>query len=353
MKIQAVQNISEGQKHMPKSAKKKSKLSKKHKLIIGLDLGGTNVVAVLVTAQGKVLAKTDFPTEGPKGPEYVIKNMALKAGKMVETAGYSMKDIWRLGIGSPGPMDSKKGIIMGAVNLPGWTYVKLKDKLEGFLKVKVAVDNDANCAVYGEKWIGAAKNASNVVGFTLGTGVGGGIIVDGKLVRGANFNAAEIGHTTVHPNGRLCKCGVRGCLEQYASASAIANSARDRIRAGALSSMTEMVKGDINEITSKTVYEAMLDNDRTAKETWQEFIEYLAVGVANAIQTLNPEVIVIAGGVINAGDRLFEPLKEEVKKRTFAITFNAARIVPAKLGGLAGAIGAAGVAINEGDFYGL
>jgi glucokinase len=346
-------SYSRGVKTMPKSAKKSSKSSKKQKLIIGLDLGGTNVVGVLVTVPGKVIAKMDFPTMGPKGPEYVIMNIAQNAVKMVETAGYSMKDVWRAGIGSPGPLDSKKGIIMGAVNLPGWTYVRLKDKLEGYLKVKTGVDNDANCAVYGEKWIGAAKNAANVVGFTLGTGVGGGIVVDGKLVRGTNYNAAEIGHTTVAQNGRLCKCGVKGCLEQYASASAIATSAKERIKAGALSQITEMVKGDINKISSKTVYEAMMNNDRTATETWREFIEYLAAGVANAIQTLNPEVVVIAGGVINAGDMLFEPLKEAVKKRTFAITFKAAKIVPAKLGGLAGAIGAAGIVINEGDFYGL
>lgn len=337
---------------MPKSGKK-SKIPKKEKLVVGLDLGGTNVVAVLVTEKGKVLCNEEFPTEGPKGPEYVIKNMAEHAAALVKKAGYSMKDIWRLGIGSPGPMDSKKGVIIGAVNLPGWTRVELKKKLEKYLKISVGVDNDANCAVYGETWMGAAKGAANVVGFTLGTGVGGGIVVDGRLVRGANYNAAEIGHTTVYPGGRLCKCGVKGCLEQYASASAIANSARERIKAGALSSITEMVKGDLNKITSKTVYEAMLGDDRAANETWAEFIEYLSIGVANAIQTLNPEVIVIAGGVINAGGRLFEPLKAAVRNKTFALTYGAAKIVPAKLGGLAGAIGAAGVVINEGDFYGL
>ncbi len=336
-----------------KARKSSSPPPKKQKLIIGLDLGGTNVVAVLVTEKGKVLAKTDFPTEGAKGPEYVIKNIAEKAVLMVGNAGYKIKDVWRAGIGSPGPMDSKKGVIIGAVNLPGWTRVELKKKLEGRLKVNVGVDNDANCAVYGEAWMGAAKGAANVVGFTLGTGVGGGIVVDGKLVRGANYNAAEIGHTTVHPEGRLCKCGVKGCLEQYASASSIANSAKDRIKAGALSSITEMVKGDINKITSQTVYEAVQNGDRTANEVWSEFIEYLSIGVANAVQTLNPEVIVIAGGVINAGDGLFEPLREAVRKKTFALTFGAAKIVPARLGGLAGAIGAAGVVINEGGFYGL
>jgi len=337
---------------MPKLAVK-SKKKKEGKIVIGLDLGGTNVVAVIVDENGSVINHCDFPTEGQKGPEYVIGNMAKKTEALVKKTGYTLKDIWRVGIGSPGPMDSKKGIIMGAVNLPGWTRVELKKKLEENLGINTGVDNDANCAVYGEAWIGAAKGAKNVVGFTLGTGVGGGIVVDGRLVRGANYNAAEIGHTTVHPNGRLCKCGVKGCLEQYASASAIANSARERIRLGARSMMTEMVKGDISRITSKTVYEAMVNKDKTAAETWDEFIEYLSIGVANAIQTLNPEVVVIAGGVINAGDRLFRPLREAVRKRTFALTFGAARILPAKLGGLAGAIGAAGIVINEGSFYGL
>jgi glucokinase len=330
-----------------------AKKSKSKKLVIGIDLGGTNVVAVLVDTSGKVKSYVHFPNESAKGPEHVIRNIADNVKALVKKSGLAMKDIWRAGIGSPGPLDSKKGIIMGAVNLPGWTRVLLKASLEKQLGVGVGVDNDANCAAYGEQWVGAAKGASNVVGITLGTGVGGGIIIDNKLVRGANYNAAEIGHTSLNPDGRLCKCGAKGCLEQYASASAIAESAREAIRKGASSMMTEFVKGDISKITSKTVYEAMVQNDKTAVVVWDEFIKYLAAGVANQINGLNPEVVVIAGGVINAGDRLFKPLKEAVRKQTFALTFSAAKIVPAKLGELAGAIGAAGVVINEGEFYNL
>ena len=334
-----------------KSASKKS--SKKEKLVIGIDLGGTNVFSVLVTEKGKILAEKHFPTMGANGPDFVIKNIADNVKEMVESAGYSLKQVWRAGVGSPGPLDSKKGIIMGAVNLPGWTHVKLKDKLEKLLGVKVGVDNDANCAVYGEKWLGAAKGAKNVVGLTLGTGVGGGLIVDGVMVRGANYNAAEIGHISLDPMGRKCKCGALGCFEQYASASAIAESAKERIRKGAQSIITEMVKGDLNKVTSKTVFEAMVSGDKTAVETWDEFIRYLAAGTANTMNFMNPEVVVIAGGVINAGDRMFKPLREAVRKQTFELIFNAAKILPAKLGERAGALGAAGVVILEGDYYGL
>ncbi len=333
---------------MAKKAKAKSK-----KLVIGIDLGGTNVMAALVDTSGKVKSYVHFPTEAQQGPEHVIKNIADNVKALVKKSGLTMKDIWRVGIGSPGPMDSKKGIIIGAVNLPGWKRVTLKADLEKLLGVGVGVDNDANCAAYGEQWAGAAKGASNVVGITLGTGVGGGIIIDGRLVRGANYNAAEIGHTSLNPDGRLCKCGAKGCFEQYASASAIAESAREAIRKGASSMMTELVKGDLSKITSKTVFEAMTQNDKTAIAVWNEFIKYLAAGVGNQINGLNPEVVVIAGGVINAGEKLFTPLREAVRKQTFALTFSAAKIVPAKLGELAGAIGAAGVVINEGEFYNL
>jgi glucokinase len=329
------------------------KKSNTKKYVLGLDLGGTNVRAAIIDTSGKLKSYIHFPTESQNGPEYVIKNIALKSLELIGKSGLSKKQIWRAGIGSPGPMDSKKGIIMGAVNLPGWKRVFLKDTLEKFLGVGVGVDNDANCAAYGERWAGAAKGASNVVGITLGTGVGGGIIIDGRLVRGANYNAGEIGHTSLNPDGRLCKCGAKGCLEMYASASAIAESAREAIRGGASSIMTEAVRGDIKKITSKTVYEALLQNDKTAENVWNEFIKYLGAGIANQINGLNPEAVVVAGGVINAGDRLFTPLREAVRRQTFALTFSAVKIVPAQLGEFAGAIGAAGLVINEGDFYGL
>lgn len=328
-------------------------MKKEKKFYVGIDIGGTNVIVVIVDKKGRIFGQRQFSTLGEKGSEFVIKNIADNVKDLVSKSKFSLQDIKNLGVGSPGPLDSKKGIIMGAVNLPGWKYVELKKKLEKYLNIKTGIENDANCAVYGEKWIGAGRNVNNVVGFTLGTGVGGGIIIDGKLIRGANYNAAEIGHTSLNPDGRLCKCGAHGCLEQYASASAIANFAKERIKSGGKSIITEIVKGDINKITSKTVYEALINDDKLAKEVWDEFIKYLGAGIANIIQTLNPEIVIIAGGVINAGKFLFEPLKQAIKKQTFPQIFESVKIVPAKLGQLAGAIGAAGIVINEPDYYGL
>ena len=158
---------------------------------------------------------------------------------------------------------------------------------------------------------------------------------------------------SIVPDGIQCNCGSKGCFEKYASATAIANFAKEKIKQGRRSLITEIVKGDINKITSKVVYEGLLNNDKLAKEVWDDFIKYLSVGVGNILNVFNPEVVVIAGGVINAGEKLFVPLKNEVKKRAFDIVYSVAKILPAKLGERAGAIGAAGLVLFEGDFYGL
>ena len=333
----------------------KSKKAKKFpkKPVIGIDIGGTTVNSIIIDTSGKIISQKQFPTYGKKGPDYVVKNIAKNVKALVSESGLLMKNIWRAGVGSPGPLDSKKGIIMGAVNLPGWKYVRLKKGLEKYLKIKTAVDNDANCAAYGEQWTGAAKRASDVVALTLGTGIGGGIILGGKLVRGANYNAAEIGHMSLDPRGRVCKCRAKGCFEQYASASAIAKSAKNMIKNGAKSRITELVNGKLNKIDSKVVFDAYVSGDKTARAVWDEFIYYLGAGVANIMNIFNPEMIVIGGGVINAGDKLFRPLRRAARKQAFKATYDAAKIVPAKLGQEAGAIGAAGLAIFEGDFYKL
>jgi glucokinase len=332
---------------------KKSKTAKKQKLVLGIDLGGTTVTILAVNTSGKIIGKTKIMTEAQKGPDDVIARIADAAKKMVSGLGLSMKDIWRAGMGTPGPLDSKKGEIYGPVNLKGWGTVKLKEKMTKALGVKTAVENDANCAVYGEKWIGAAKNADNVVGLTLGTGIGGGVIAGGRLIRGANYNAGEIGHISLNPEGRKCNCGAKGCFERYCSATGIAITAKEKIDSGKKTVLLDMAGGNAEKITSKMVFEAMEKGDALAKETWDDFIKYLGAGVANCVNFMNPSIIVISGGVINAGDKLFGPLIQAVRNQTFDATFYAVKIVAAKLGEEAGAIGAAGLAIHEADFYGL
>jgi len=319
----------------------------------GIDLGGTNVVMVLTDTKGNIISQGRFPTEASQGPDYVIKNMAANMNAMIKEAGLKNMQVKTLGIGAPGPLDSKKGIVMMAPNMPGWKNIKLKALMEKYTGIKTAVENDANCAVYGEKWLGAGRGMDNVVGFTLGTGVGGGIILNNTLIRGVSGTAGELGHIIVEVKGRKCGCGNEGCLETYASATGIANTAKDMLKKGSRSVLSDMVRGDISKITSKHVYEAMVKKDNTASAAWDAFVGHLATGVAGMINALNPQVIVIAGGVINAGDRLFSPLRRETAARCFAAPFKAVKIVPAELGEEAGAIGAAGVALNEAEYYGL
>lgn len=339
---------------MKKTKKSKpSKPSKKQKLVLGIDLGGTTVTILAVNTAGKIMGRAKIMTEAEKGPQDTVNRIAAAAKKMVAGMGLTMKDIWRAGMGTPGPLNSKKGEIYGPVNLKGWGTVKLKALMTKALGVPAIIDNDANCAVYGEKWIGAAKNADNVVGLTLGTGIGGGVIADGKLVRGTNYNAGEIGHISLNPDGRICNCGAKGCFERYCSATGIAITAREKIEKNGATILLEMCGGNVSNITSKMVFEAMEKGDALAKATWDEFIKYLGAGVANCVNFMNPSIIVISGGVINAGDKLFGPLIQAVRNQTFDATFYAVKVVPAKLGEDAGAIGAAGLAINEADFYGI
>jgi glucokinase len=210
-----------------------------------------------------------------------------------------------------------------------------------------ALDNDANCAVLGEWWVGAARGARHVVGLTLGTGIGGGIVIDGRVYRGVADCAGEVGHATIEANGRRCKCGNYGCLEAYASGPAIARRAVEEIEAGAESALPGLVDGDLARITAQTVYEAAHAGDPLAVEVVDQTAHFLGVGLANLINIFNPEVVVVCGGVTLAGERLFAPLRHEVAKRAFKPAVQSCRIVPGSLGGAAGVYGAARVFLDE------
>src|SRR5256886_1556164 len=234
------------------------------------------------------------------------------------------REIAGVGIGSPGPLDTKTGVVLLTPNL-GWTNFPLRDRLTQALGLPAALDNDANCAIFGEWWRGAARGADHVVGLTIGTGIGGGIVLRGEVYRGASDIAGEIGHMTIDSTGRLCKCGNYGCLEAYASGPAIAARAVEGIRPGADTSLPKYVNGDLSKITAQVVDE----------------------GVASIINIFNPEVVVVCGGVTLAGDRLFEPLRAEVRRRAFKPAVEVCRIVPGELTGTAGVYGAAAVFIKH------
>lgn len=317
------------------------------KYILGVDLGGTNIVCGAMSADGASQhAMQTVPTRADLGGDAVVGRIVqlcekVIADTMAET-GCSRSDFLGVGIGSPGPLDREAGIVIVTPNL-GWVNFPLRDKVAGPLGMPGALDNDANCATLGEWWIGAAKGARQVVGLTIGTGIGGGLILNGGLYHGASDAAGELGHITIDSTGRKCGCGNYGCLEAYASGPAIAQRAREALQGGESSIMPSLVDGDLAKITAATVFAAAHQGDELAGHVVRETAKFLGIGVANFLNIFNPEVVVIAGGVTQAGEALFEPLRAEVRRRAFAPAVEACRIVPGTLHGNAGVVGAVAI----------
>ncbi len=308
--------------------------------VLGIDIGGTNLVAAAVSIDGGLLeGLRSEPTDAGRGADDVIGRLVAMARRTIDDtrAADPAARLIGIGIGSPGPVDIAAGVVLLTPNL-GWINMPVRDMIAGPLDLPASLDNDATCAMAGEWWLGAARGARHAVTFTLGTGIGGGVVVDGKVLHGASDVAGEIGHITIETNGRRCGCGNDGCLEAYASGTAIARRMAEAIGAGGESSLAE---SGVRELTAQAVYEAAASGDPLALEVVQDTAKYLGVGVANLINILNPEIVVICGGVTQAGDRLFTPLRREVTRRAFKPAVEVCRIVPGELPGTAGVVGAA------------
>ena len=313
--------------------------------LLGVDIGGTNIVVGAVAEDGsRVLGVRSEPTRPEEGADAVIARIGRLCRDTIgdaAAAGVPAKKIAGVGIGSPGPLDRKQGMVLITPNL-GWRDFPLRQRVSEALDgLPAQLDNDANCAVYGEWWLGAGRGARYLIGLTIGTGIGGGIVVDGRLYHGTSDAAGEFGHTTVNTTGRRCKCGNYGCLEAYASGPAIAARAVEGIEAGATSKLAQYTGGDLARITAQTVYDAAHDGDEFAREVVRETAQFLGVGVANLVNIFNPDTVVVLGGVTAAGERLFGPLREEVRRRAFKPAVEHCRIVPGELPGTAGVVGAA------------
>jgi glucokinase len=309
--------------------------------VLGIDLGGTNIVVGAVAEDGsELVGLVSEPTLADQGGDAVIARIVKLARASIAAAGG--KEIVGVGIGSPGPLDTETGIVILTPNL-GWTNMPLRDRVAEALKLPTTLDNDANCAIFGEWWRGAARGVDDVIGLTIGTGIGGGIVLGGEIYHGASDVAGEIGHMTIDANGRLCKCGNQGCLEAYASGPAIAARAVEGIESGAKTSLAQYVRSDLSKITAQIVYEAANDGDAYALEVVRETAQLLGAGVASLVNIFNPEVVVICGGVTQAGEKLFGPLTAEVHHRAFKPAWEVCRILPGSLTGTAGVYGAAAV----------
>jgi glucokinase len=310
-------------------------------LVLGIDLGGTDCKFGIVDAQGRIIHSSKSPTRAELGPEGVIDGMANHARNLL-----AIHKVKAVGVGVPGPMSSRLGVVFETPNLPGWINTPAQKMLEERLQLPVTLNNDANAAAYGEYWAGAAVGIEMecMILFTLGTGVGGGIIMDGKLYVGPDDTAGELGHMCINFNGPKCGCGSHGCLEAYASATAIRREVKQALASGVKTSI-HIPEGAEEDFGAKVVYDAAIAGDEFAIDLFRRVGDALGVAAATVMNMLNPEMIVYGGALSNAGDFIFKPLKERAHANAFKQPAERAQIVKAKLGNDAGIIGAAGLAM--------
>ncbi len=316
------------------------------KYYIGIDLGGTNIKAGVVSEEFEIVAKTSCKTNLPRPAEAICADMAKVALEAVDLAGLTLDDIETVGIGTPGTANSDTGVIEYSNNL-GFLNFPVVKLMQTQIDKPCFVENDANAAAYGEFVAGAAKGANDAVCITLGTGVGGGIIINKKIYSGFNFAGAEIGHTVIDPNGPECTCGRRGCFEVFSSATGLVRMTKDAMLEDKSSVMWKMNEEE-GKISARTAFNAMRAGDRAGKEVVDKYIRYLACGITNTINIFQPDILCIGGGVCNEGDPLLLPLKELVAKEIY--TKNSSKnteIVIAKLGNDAGIIGAAFLGLSH------
>jgi len=301
--------------------------------IIGVDIGGTKCAATIASIDGDIIARRSEPTQGDeRSPEQVLASLIGHIGTLIGEVGCEVSELIGVGVSCGGPLDTRTGVIYAPPNLPRWTAVPVRTILEDALKLPVLVENDANATAVAEWKFGAGKGTSNMVFMTMGTGIGGGIIVDGRLVHGANDLAGELGHQTILMNGPLCGCGKRGCLEALASGPSIARLARESLISGRQKRVLPLAGGKPEAITAAHVVEAAHEGDPFAREILREAGTYMGLGIANVIQILNPELVVLGTIAVHAGDLILEPIRAAVKEYAWSRSAEVCSIVPAALG---------------------
>lgn len=309
--------------------------------VLAIDIGGTKLAAGVVDRSGRVLVRAEVPTRADEGLEPVLgRIVGLGRGLMERPEACSLA-IRQVGVGCAGPVDRRRGLVLNPPNLPGWHSVPLRDRLQAALELPVVLENDANAAALGEFRYGAGAGARSLVYYTVSTGIGGGIVLEGKLWHGFADAAGEVGHVTVLPDGPRCGCGNVGCLEAIASGPSMVRRARELLEAGRPSRLR-----DDPAFTARELAEAVRAGDPLAREVWDEAVRCLGIGVGAVISILAPERIVIGGGVSQAGDLLFVPLRAEVRRRVMLVPVESVPILPAALGRDVGILGAAAVALD-------
>jgi glucokinase len=311
------------------------------KYYLGLDVGGTNLVAGVVDNTYKIIAKESVPANAGRSVEDITFDMAEVSKKAVRKAGLQLTDLSSWGIGMPSCVNPKTRLLVHANNF-GWKNVPIYEHLEKHIPLPIYIENDANCAAYGEVLAGAASNYTDAVMLTLGTGVGGGIVINKKIYAGFDKMGAELGHTKLVYNGITCTCGQKGCLESYCSSTALIRCAREAVDTAPSSLIMEMCEHDKSRIDGEIVFECAKKGDALAAGLIDEYIGYLAAGISSFITIFRPEVIILGGGMAHAGDFLLEAVNERLYTCTFAAEeIGIPKVIKAALGNDAGLIGAA------------
>lgn len=310
------------------------------KIAIGVDVGGTNVKVALVDNLGQIIYSNSIPTRPEMGYEYTISNIKQAIYVLFEETKTDKEKVEGLGFGFPGQIDCSNGVVRILPNIPGWVNVPIAQIMQDEFEIPTKVDNDVRCATLGELNFGAGKGCENLICITVGTGIGSGLIVNGKIVRGASNAAGEIGHIKLQiHDGPICGCGDTGCMEAFASGPSIVAMAQEYIAGGKSTKYREMAEEE-KVITPIMVAQAALMGDAVAKRIFEVIGEYIGIGLSSVVNLLNPEKIVVGGGVADAGDLLLDPIKRTIKRRAMPIQAEVIQIVPAKLGNTAGVIGA-------------
>jgi len=307
---------------------------------VGIDLGGTNIKIGCFDSQIRLLCKTAISTEADMGAETVVDRVGWTTEKLLDDNGLSIEKVEAIGIGAPGPSKLDEGIIIASPNIPSFKNVPLRKMISDRFGKPAILENDANAACWGEYVLGAGKGVEDMVFFTLGTGIGGGVIIDGKLVHGFTDNGAELGHIIIYPDGRKCGCGQRGCVEAYASADSTAKRATEAIRAGEQSSLKKVLE-EKGQISCQDVYEHLAAGDKLAKKITEETAKALAIVSVNMLHVTEPQRIVFAGGMIAAGDALLNRIKYYFNEQIWSLKKEPVEITFATLGEDAGIVGAA------------
>ena len=308
---------------------------------IGVDLGGTNIATGVVNEKNEIVGRGKVKTNAPRPAEAIFDSIKEAVDMAVVNAGINYSDVVSVGIGPPGSVNKDTGAIEFSNNLK-FNNVPAKEMLEERLKKPVYLENDANAAALGEAVAGCGTGVKDFVAITLGTGVGSGIIINGKIHRGSNFCGGEMGHMVINVDGIPCNCGRKGCWEKYASATALVSQAVEAMQGNKASLLWQTCEGDLNKVEGKTIFEALDMGDETAKQVVDKYLYYVAIGLENVINALQPEIVCIGGGISGQGEKILEPIRQIVKAERYSVyAEKQAAILRATLGNDAGIIGAA------------